>query len=318
MLYGYHCSHEQHSPSALLRYAQLANAAGFEALMCSDHFKPWTTRQRHSGAAWSWLPAALQATTASFGTVNAPGQRYHPALIAQAAATIADLFPGRFWLAVGTGEALNESITGDEWPPKPVRRTRLEEAVSMMRDLWAGGVVENTDLVPTRDARLYSPPARPPLIFGAALTVDTARWAAGWADGLITVPGPRHVMRAIVDAFRERAGAARPIYLQVPLSFAPTDAEARAAAHDQWRQVVLSPEQLADLRAPEEFDAATASVTADDVAANMRISADLQRHVAWLQEDAELGYERIYLHNVAMAHQERFIEQMASALLPPR
>jgi alkanesulfonate monooxygenase SsuD/methylene tetrahydromethanopterin reductase-like flavin-dependent oxidoreductase (luciferase family) len=159
---------------------------------------------------------------------------------------------------------------------------------------------------------------RPPLIFGAALTVDTARRAAGWADGLITVPGPRHTMRAIVEAFREGAGAARPIYLQVPLSFAPTEAEARAAAYDQWRQVVLSPEQLADLRSPEEFDAATAAVTADDVAAKMRVSADLLRHVAWLQEDAELGYEHIYLHNVAIAHQECFIEQMASALLPPR
>ncbi|MGE3404699.1 MAG: LLM class flavin-dependent oxidoreductase, partial [Vicinamibacterales bacterium] len=240
---------------------------GFEALMCSDHFKPWTTRQQHSGAAWSWLPAALQATTASFGTVNAPGQRYHPALIAQAAATIADLFPGRFWFAVGTGEALNESITGDEWPPKAIRRARLEESVSMMRALWAG---------------------------------------------------PRGTMRAIVEAFRERAGSARPIYLQVPLSFAPTEAQARAAAHEQWRHVVLSPEQLADLRSPEEFDAATAAVTADDVAAKMRVSADLQRHVAWLQEEAELGYERIYLHNVATARQEWFIEQMASALLPAR
>jgi G6PDH family F420-dependent oxidoreductase len=232
VLYGFHCSHEQHSPSALLRYATLASAAGFEALMCSDHFKPWSERQGHSGAAWAWLPAALQATSASFGTVCAPGQRYHPAIIAQAAATIADLFPGRFWFAVGTGEALNEYVTGDEWPPKRVRRERLLEAVSIIRALWSGVAVDNAHLAPTRDAFLYSRPATPPLLFGAALTVETARWTATWADGLITVPGPRDTMRAIVDAFREAAGS-RPMYLQVPLSFAPSEDEARAAARDQ-------------------------------------------------------------------------------------
>ena len=317
MLYGFHCSHEQHSPPALLRYATLASAAGFEALMCSDHFKPWSVRQGHSGAAWSWLPAALQATPGSFGTVCAPGQRYHPALIAQAAATIADLFPGRFWFAVGTGEALNERVTGDEWPPKEVRRERLEEAVTIMRALWAGHVVDNTHLVPTRQALLYSRPETPPLLFGAALTAETARWAATWADGLITVPGPRDRMRAVVDGFRDGAGG-KPIYLQVPLAFAPSDDEARAAAHDQWRQVVLPAEQLADLSSPEEFDAATAAASVDDVARHMRVSADFARHLAWLQEDAELGYERIYLHNVARAHQERFIDQVAASGLLAR
>jgi alkanesulfonate monooxygenase SsuD/methylene tetrahydromethanopterin reductase-like flavin-dependent oxidoreductase (luciferase family) len=113
---GLHCSHEQHPPSALLRYAELGAQAGFVHAMCSDHFAPWSVRQGHSGYTWSWLASALQATPMSFGTVCAPGQRYHPAIIAQAAATLAEMYPERLWLAVGSGEALNESITGQPWP----------------------------------------------------------------------------------------------------------------------------------------------------------------------------------------------------------
>jgi coenzyme F420-dependent glucose-6-phosphate dehydrogenase len=123
--FGFHCSHEQHAPSALLRHARLAATAGFGAAMCSDHFHPWSERQGQSGFAWSWLGAALASTPLSFGTVCAPGQRYHPAVVAQAAATLAEMFPRRFWLAVGSGEALNESITGEPYPPKPQRNERL-------------------------------------------------------------------------------------------------------------------------------------------------------------------------------------------------
>jgi coenzyme F420-dependent glucose-6-phosphate dehydrogenase len=115
---GYHASHEQFRPGDLLRYVQLAEQAGFGAAMCSDHFHPWSERQGQSGFAWAWLGAALEATSLSFGLVNAPGQRYHPAIIAQAAATLADMFPGRFWIAVGSGQALNEHITGERWPSK--------------------------------------------------------------------------------------------------------------------------------------------------------------------------------------------------------
>src|SRR4051812_45468452 len=119
---GFHCSHEQLPPSLLLRHVALAAEAGFTAAMCSDHFHPWSERQGHSGFAWSWLGAALLAAPSlSFGTVCAPGQRYHPAVIAQAAATLAEMFPDRFWLALGSGEALNEAITGTGWPAKMVR-----------------------------------------------------------------------------------------------------------------------------------------------------------------------------------------------------
>jgi coenzyme F420-dependent glucose-6-phosphate dehydrogenase len=174
---GLHCSHEQLSPSTLLGHAQQAAAAGFTAAMCSDHFHPWSARQGASGFAWSWLGAALQGTRAmSFGTVCAPGQRYHPAVIAQAAATLADMYPDRFWLAIGSGEALNESITGQPWPPKPTRQARVEACADVMRALWADETVSTGGLAPTTNARLYTRPARPPLLLGAALTPQTAAW----------------------------------------------------------------------------------------------------------------------------------------------
>lgn len=314
-VFGFHCSHEQLPPSALLRYAAAAAQAGFEHAMCSDHFQPWSERQGHSGFAWSWLGAAMASTPLTFGTVCAPGQRYHPAIVAQAAATLAEMYPGRFWLAVGSGEALNETITGDPWPPKHERHARLAESVAVMRALWAGETVTTTGPVVVRNATLHVRPAQPPLIVGAALTPSTAAWLAGWADALVTVAQKRDVMRAVVDAFRAGGGEGKPMFLQVPLSYAPSDAEAAAAAFDQWRQTVLSTAQLADLDSPAAFDRACAHASIDDVTARIRVSSDPERHAAWLHEDTALGFERIYLHNVAREHQDAFIEMCATRLI---
>jgi probable non-F420 flavinoid oxidoreductase len=313
---GFHCSHEQHAPSALLRHAKRAAAAGFTAAMCSDHFHPWSERQGHSGFTWSWLGAALEGTPLSFGTVCAPGQRYHPAVIAQAAATLAEMYGDRMWLALGSGEALNEAITGQPWPPKPERQARLEECAEVMRALWAGETVSMRMHTTTAGARLYSRPARPPLLVGAALTPETARWVGSWADALITVSAAAGKLRAIVDAFRSDGGEGKPMFLQVPLAFAATDAEAERAAYDEWPQAALRPEQLSDLTSPAEFDRATARCRPEDVLARVRASADIERHIAWLQDDAALGFERLYLHNVAREHQERFIDACGTRLLP--
>jgi coenzyme F420-dependent glucose-6-phosphate dehydrogenase len=313
---GFHFSHEQLPPSTLLRHATLAAQAGFEHAMCSDHFQPFSERQGHSGFAWSWLGAALTATPMSFGTVCAPGQRYHPAIVAQAAATLAEMYPDRFWLAVGSGEAVNESITGQPWPPKPQRKLRLTECVSVMRELWAGRTVTIDSHVVSSGARLHVRPAKPVLLLGAALTTETARWVGGWADGLITAAQSRDAMRAIVDAFREGGGTGKPMFLQVALSYAPSDEEAAAAAFDQWPQCVLTPQQMADIASPAEFDRACAHATLEEVVARSRVSSDAERHLAWLHEDAALGFDRIYLHNLARAHQEAFIEMSATRLLP--
>jgi G6PDH family F420-dependent oxidoreductase len=256
----------------------------------------------------------------SFGTVCAPVQRYHPAVIAQAAATLAEMSAGRFWLAIGTGEALNESITGAAWPAKPARRMRVTEAAALMRRLWTGETVTTETVTPTGSGgggsmRLYSLPAQPPLLLGAALTPDTARWVASWADGLITASGAVERMREVVDAFRDVAGDTKPIFLQSVVSYAPSDAEAEDAAFDQWRHSALSPADLSELRSPPEFDRASAQISRSNVLGIVRASADIARHEAWVREDAELGFDRIYLHNVARAHQVAFIDACGTRLL---
>ena len=313
--FGYHASHEQHPPGRLLEYAALAESAGFDAAMCSDHFHPWTEEQGESGFAWSWLGAALQATTLSFGTVNAPGGRYHPAIVAQAAATLAEMFPGRFWLAVGSGEALNEAITGDAWPPKPERNARLVECVDVMRALWRGETVTHFGRVRVQEARLFTRPASPPPLFAAALSEDTAELAGGWADGLITVGGSGEAIRRIVDAFHRGGGEGKPVRVQHALSWAPTEEEARREAHEQWRFSVLGGEVLPMLRTPAQFAAAARFVTPDDVARRVRVSSDLGRHTGWLQEYADLGIDAVYLFNVNRRQRE-FIDAFAARVLP--
>jgi alkanesulfonate monooxygenase SsuD/methylene tetrahydromethanopterin reductase-like flavin-dependent oxidoreductase (luciferase family) len=154
------------------------------------------------------------------------------------------------------------------------------------------------------------------LLVGAALSVDTARWMGSWADALVTVAGPRDRMQAIVDAFREGGGDGKPMFLQVTLTFAPSDAEAEQTAHQQWRQCALDTTQLADLATPADFDRHAAAIEAQEVLARVRASSSIQRHADWIAEDAALGFERIYLHNVAYKHQERFLEACARDLLP--
>lgn len=312
---GYHASHEQYAPGALLAHVRAAEAAGFGAAMCSDHFHPWTAEQGQSGFAWSWLGAALQATSLSFGTVNAPGYRYHPAIIAQAAATLAEMFPERFWIAVGSGEWLNEHITGERWPPKSERNERLRECVEVMRALWAGETVTHHGLVTVEDARLFSRPAKPPLLVGAALTPETAEWLGGWADALVTTGQERASLERIVAAFRRGGGEGKPLFLQVQLSYAGTEDQAWREAHGQWRSLMAGSAVLANLRNPAEFQEVGRFVRREDLEGHVRVSTDLARHVAWLQEDVALGFERIYLHNVSR-EQARFIDDFGSRVLP--
>ena len=158
--FGFHASHEQVHPTRLLEAAQLAEEVGFTAAMCSDHFSPWSERQGHSAFAWSWLGAALQATALPFGVVNAPGQRYHPAIIAQAAATLAAMYPGRFWVALGHRRGVQRAHHRRRWPRKDVRNARLRECVDVMRALFAGEEVSHDGLVTVDRARLWTLPER--------------------------------------------------------------------------------------------------------------------------------------------------------------
>jgi coenzyme F420-dependent glucose-6-phosphate dehydrogenase len=211
---GYHASHEQFKPGALIELVQLAQAAGFKGALSSDHFFPWSEAQGESGFAWSWLGAAMQATSLNFGIVNAPGQRYHPAIIAQAVATLCEMFPQRFWIATGSGQFLNEHVNGEKWPSKAERNQRLKECVDIMRALWAGESVTHNGLVNVYDAKLYTLPGYMPRVIGAAITEQTAEWVGGWADGMITTSRPPAELARIIDAFRKAGLFESPIVLR--------------------------------------------------------------------------------------------------------
>jgi coenzyme F420-dependent glucose-6-phosphate dehydrogenase len=312
---GLHASHEQFTPARLLALMQRAEAAGFTAGMCSDHWAPWSEAQGQSGFAWSWLGAALQATSMSFGVVNAPGQRYHPAIVAQAAATLASMFPRRFWVALGSGQYLNEHITGQGWPDKAARNARLRESADVMRRLWAGETVSHAGHVTVSEARLWTRPAEPPLLVGAAVTPPTAAWVAGWADALITVAQAPERLDAVVEAFRGSGGAGKPMFLQVHVAYAPRLPDARHAAFEAWRHGPLDNRVLTSLPHPHDLEAAAAHVRADDLDDAVWIGDGPGAFLPRLERELARGFERLYLHEVG-ADQERFVDVFGREVLP--
>jgi probable non-F420 flavinoid oxidoreductase len=314
-LIGFHASHEQIPPSGLLTAVRLAEDAGFDAAMCSDHFAPWGMAQGNSGHAWTWLGAALQATSLSFGVVTAPGQRYHPAITAQAIATLAEMFPGRFWAALGSGEALNEHITGGLWPRKEIRDHRLLESARVIARLLAGEEVTHEGLVTVDRARLWVEPPVAPRLLGAAVSPPTARRVGAWADGMITVNQPQDTLKQVLSEYREGGGEGKPAYLQVHLSWDEDEAKALGIAHEQWRTNVLGAELAWDLETPAQFGAAAEFVEPDDVQEAVLVSSDPKRHATWLAEYLDLGFDGLYLHHVGQ-EQTKFIEVFADAVLP--
>ena len=314
-LLGYHCSHENTPPDELLKAVQAAERVGFDAAMCSDHFAPWGEAQAESGFAWSWLGAALATTRFTLGVVNAPGQRYHPAVVAQAIATLGVMFPGRFWAALGSGEAINEHITGDPWPPKEIRDQRLLESVDVIRDLLEGEEVTRDGLVTVDRARLWTRPDVPPRLVGAAVTPATAQRSAGWADGLITVVGARDEMQRMIAAYRD-AGGQGPCVVQIHLSWAPTDEEALAIALEQWRHgPAVAPPEVWEIDDPAEFDRRAAGVTADDIRASLLVEHDPARLAARIAEIVGAGFDGAYLHHVGR-DQAPFLAMAGTDLLP--
>lgn len=313
-LIGYHASHEQISPGALLSAVLDAEEAGFGAAMCSDHLAPWGSGQGHSGHAWSWLGAALEATSLSLGVVTAPVQRYHPAVAAQAIATLAGMYPGRFWAALGSGEAINEHVTAEPWPPKRDRDERLLEAVEVIKRLLAGEEVSAEGHVRVDRARVWSLPETPPPLLGAAVSEQTARIVGGWADGLITVNQPIEALQRVIDAFREDGGD-KPAYLQVHLSWADSEERALEVAHEQWKTNVFGSALAWNLETPGQFDEAARFVRPEDVRQSVLVSSDVDQHVAWLTRYAEIGFDHIYLHHVGQ-EQAEFISVFGEHVIP--
>jgi len=312
---GFHASHEQFAPATLLALARRAVDSGFDAVMCSDHFHPWARQQGQSGQAWAWAGALLGQGPVSLGMVTCPFERYHPAVVAQAIATLEQFAPTLVWLAVGSGEALNEAITGAPWPAKATRNARLKASADVIRSLWAGEKVNCDGEVRVRNAQLYSRPATPIPLLGAALTPETAYWLGGWADGMITTSMPMDALRAVVRAFEAGGGTGKPLYLQVKLSYARSHEAALAGAREQWRQNVLSAAQSETLTQPEAYEELGKQVTDAQLAERVIISHDPGVHRAHLQAYLDMGFQRLYLHNVNL-EQERFIDDFASQVLP--
>ena len=314
-LLGYHCSHENVPPDALLAAVQAAERVGFDAAMCSDHWAPWGADQGESGFAWTWLGAALATTRFTLGVVNAPGQRYHPAIIAQAVATLGVMFPGRFWAALGSGEAINEHITGAAWPDKSTRDARLLEAVEVIRDLLDGDVVTRDGLVDVHEARLWTRPEVPPRLVGAAVTAETAARAAGWADGLITVVGSDDEMRRVIGAYRD-AGGEGPCHVQIHRSWAPTDGEAVAIALEQWRHgPAVKPPETWDIADPAEFDRRSADVGPEEIRGSLFVEHDPARLADRIASVVGAGFDGAYLHHVGR-DQAPFLAMAGTELLP--
>lgn len=312
---GYQASHEQFKPSELLRLVVLAEKAGFKAINSSDHFHPWSERQGQSGFSFAWLGAAMQLTSIPFGVVCSPGQRYHPAIVAQAAATLAEMFPDRFWVSLGSGEALNELITGEKWPAKAERNERLLECFNVMCKLLNGETVTHYGRVNVEEAKLYTLPEKSPELFAAAVTKETAEWAGGWADGLITVHKPYEELKEVVQAFHRGGGIGKPMYLKVQLSYAHSEKDALDGAYGQWRTNIFQGTVLGDLKTVAHFDALGEYIKPEDMYKHVRISTDLQQHIDWIREDTGLGFEKIILHNVNL-DQDTFIKDFGESVLP--
>ncbi|GAA1119408.1 TIGR03885 family FMN-dependent LLM class oxidoreductase [Citricoccus alkalitolerans] len=313
-VYGFHASQEQISPRQLLADVQLAEQAGFTAAMCSDHLEPWSERQGHSGLAWPWLGAALATTNLTFGTVTAPGQRYHPVIVAQAVATLGQMFPGRFWTALGTGQYANEHVTGEAWPRKEVRQQRLEECADIIARLLAGETVSHEGLVQVHEATLWEVADPRPQLIAPAITVPTAVRGARWADGLATINQDRDTLRKMLDQWGEAGGAEHRI-LQIHLSWAPTDQEAYALAYEQWRSNVFAPPANTDLRR-ETYDAVSAQgITEEQIRSSVMVGSDLGEMTQRIHDLAALGFDAVYLHHVGQ-EQRPFIEAFGEHVLP--
>jgi coenzyme F420-dependent glucose-6-phosphate dehydrogenase len=257
----------------------------------------------------------MQATSLPMGMISAPGYRYHPAILAQAAATIGEMFPGRLWLALGSGEAINEAITGEAWPDKRERNARLRECVDIIRALFAGKTVTHRGRVTVVETKLYSRPATPVPLFGAAVSEATAAWAAGWADGLLTTGGNADAVARVVNAFRDNGGAGKPVHIQHALSWAPSEEEALDNALDQWGPVSAAGDTNWNVSRVADFDAIGALVTEDTIRQRVTVSADLGRHVERIAALMDLGVTAIHLHCVSRNQQE-FVDAFGTKVLP--
>ena len=310
---GYKLMSELYGPKDLVQNARAAEAAGFDFVSLSDHFHPWMASQGHAPYAWSVLGAIASATTHVDLTtaVTCPYIRYHPAIIAQAAATIACMSSGRFSLGVGTGENLNEHVVGVSLPPPRIRREMLREAIESMRSLWSGGVRSYAGEHVTIDrARVFDLPDEPPKILVAAAGPAGAKLAAEHGDGLFATE-PK---LSIVEAWRENGGKG-PAYAEIALCYAPNVDQARRIAHERFRFGVLGWKLLSELPSFPNFEAATEHLRPEDIGRAIACGPDPAVHLALIEKYREAGFDHLVLVGVA-EDQKSFIDFCQREIYP--
>ena len=313
MRIGYFLSSEEFGPADLLDQARRAQDSGFEALWISDHFHPWLDAQGHSPFVWSMIGALSQVCRLPVTTaVTCPTTRIHPAIVAQAAATSAVLHEGRFVLGVGSGEALNEHIYGDPWPSADVRLDMLEEAVEVMRTLWAGGFVDYRGEYYTLDnARIYTLPDEPPKVYVSGFGPKSIDLAAQIGDGYIsTKPDASMIAR-----FREKGGADKPTAAGLKVCFAGSEDEGVRIAHERWANEGLPGELAQVLPSPKHFEQASQLVTPEMTAKSHACGPDPEKHLETIRKYVDAGYDEIYVNNIG-PHWPGFFDLYAKEILP--
>lgn len=316
--YSYHASHEQFTPSQLVALSRLAERHRFDAVFSSDHLQPWSPSQGQSGHVWTWLGAALQATNhIAFGTITVPGGwRYHPVHLAQSIATLCELFPGRVpWLALGSGEALNEAVFGQGWPDKEERERRLLAGARMLIDLLQGQPVDSDGPIRARQARIWVRPQQLPRLFGAAMTPATARWVGGWADGLLTLGSDLDKLSRIIEAFREGGGEGKPVHVKLDTCQGIDVPAARREAHAQWRFACVGLGEHHDLRTPQAFDEAARLIQPHDMDRHVLMWRDPGVLVEHAWACVKMGAQAIDFQHVGL-NQQLFIQTLGADVIP--
>jgi coenzyme F420-dependent glucose-6-phosphate dehydrogenase len=323
---GYAAMLEQFHPTEAVALTALAEEHGFSGCMAADHFQPWVPQQGQASFVWNVLTAVGERTTGDMGPgVTCPSFRFHPAMVAQAAATLEAMYPGRSWLGVGAGEALNEHVIGGYWPEAGERSARMFEAIEIIKKLFdasiAGKDVKHKGTYfQMESARLWTmPEVAPPVLVATAGPIN-AKKTGKFADGIITVGAPLEKIGGLFAKFEEGAREAgkdpdtMPKVLQLHLSWAPTDEEALTNAMVEWPNGGMKFPK-ADIRSPFEFEQMAKLVRTEDFEGRMVISSDPDEHRAYIQRFVDLGFDRVYLHNVGR-NQADWIEVFGREVLP--
>jgi coenzyme F420-dependent glucose-6-phosphate dehydrogenase len=323
---GYAAMLEQFHPTEAVELTAYAEQRGFSGCMAADHFQPWVPQQGQSAFVWNVLAAVGERTTGDMGPgVVCPSFRWHPAMVAQAAATLEAMYPGRSWLGVGAGEALNEHVVGGYWPEAGERSRRMFEAVEVINRLFAASledkdVKHSGEFFTMETTRLWTMPEQAPPILVATAGPVNAKRTGRFADGIITVGAPLEKIEMLFGKFAEGAREAgkdpdtMPKVLQLHLSWADTDEQALSNALTEWPNGGMKFAK-ADIRSPHDFAAMAALVRGEDFAGRMVVSSDPDEHRASIQRFVDLGFDRIYLHNVGR-NQREWIDVFSEQVLP--